>query len=175
MEAAGDSGRLRVLLVARQAGEWWTGLDTESDLVRHLVARTPVLGLAPALDTDRGDLQVIEEALPFFAAARGRVVPQVTFTVNSTERLPVLVLHAAALVAVLDEEQGTARGRAAAGLGVLDRLLGHERRLWEKTARRARVGVDLAVLQQVVAAVALLLDPEDQDEEADEDGGAAGT
>ncbi|GLX11171.1 hypothetical protein Misp03_80970 [Microbispora sp. NBRC 16548] len=166
LEATGDAGRLRVLLLARQAGEWWTELDTESDAVRALVARTPVLELAPALDADRSDLQVIEEALPFFAAARGRPVPRMSFTVTSAERLPVLVLHAAALVAVLDEEQGTAGGRAAADLGVLDRLLGHERRLWDKTARRAGVGVALAVLQQVVAAVALLLDAQDHDEDA---------
>ncbi|MEV7009354.1 tetratricopeptide repeat protein [Streptosporangium sp. NPDC051022] len=166
LEAAGDAGRLRVLLVARQAGEWWTELDTESDAVRDLVSRVSVLDLAPALDTDRGDLQVIQEALPSFAAARGRPVPQVSFTVDAAERLPVLVLHAAALVAVLDEEQGSARGRAAANSGVLDRLLGHERRLWDKTARRAEVGVDRAVLRQVVAAVALLLDPQDHDEQA---------
>ncbi|MEV0419360.1 tetratricopeptide repeat protein [Streptosporangium canum] len=166
LEAAGDADRLRVLLVARQAGEWWTELDTESYAVRDLVARTSMLELAPALDTERGDLQVVEEALPFFAAARGCSVPQIAVTFNSAERLPVLVLHAVALVAVLDEEQGTAGGRAAADLGVLDRLLGHERRLWDKTARRAGVGVDLAVLQQVVAAVALLLSPQDHDEKA---------
>ncbi|MBB5626671.1 tetratricopeptide repeat protein [Sphaerisporangium krabiense] len=166
LEAAGHASRLRVLLLARQAGEWWTELDTESHAVRDLVARTSVLELAPALDTNREDLQVIEEALPSFAAALGCPVPQVTFTVDSEERLPVLVLHAAALVAVLDQEQGTAGGRAAAEFGVLERLLGHERRLWDKTARRAGVGMDLAVLQQVIAAVALLLDPRDHDEEA---------
>ncbi|MEV4159947.1 hypothetical protein [Nonomuraea dietziae] len=164
LEAAGQASGLRVLLVARQAGEWWTELDTESHAVRDLVARTSVLELAPALDSDRDDLQVIEDALPSFAAALGCPVPQVAFTVDAEERLPVLVLHAAALVAVLDQEQGTVGGRAAAEFGVLERLLGHERRLWDKTARRAGVGVDLAVLQQVIATVALLLDPQDQDE-----------
>ncbi|WP_433465941.1 hypothetical protein [Spirillospora sp. CA-128828] len=136
-EAMGDARGLRVLLLARQAGEWWTVLDTESDATRALAARTPVLELTAALDDQRDDVQVIEEALPFYAAARGRPVPQVRFTVDSAVRLPVLVLHAAALVAVLDDEQGSRGGRAAADLGVLDRLLGHERRLWDKTARQA--------------------------------------
>ncbi len=164
-EAAGDARGLRVLLLARQAGEWWTALDTESDATRALAARTPVLELAAVLDDQRGDVEVIEEALPFFAAARGRPVPRVTFTVGPGVRLPVLVLHAAALVAVLDAEQGGGGGRAAADLGVLDRLLGHERRLWDKTARRAGVGVALPVLEQVIAA-AVLLDVQDAGEAA---------
>ncbi|MFG1862361.1 hypothetical protein [Microbispora bryophytorum] len=166
LEATGDAGRLRVLLMARQTGDWWTELDTESDAVRDLVARTSMLELAPALDAHRTDLQVIEEALPFFAAALGHPAPQMSFTVASAERLPVLVLHAAALVTVLDEEQGTAGARAAADLGVLDRLLGHERRLWDKTARRAGAGVALPVLQQVIATVTLLLNAQDHDEDA---------
>jgi tetratricopeptide (TPR) repeat protein len=73
----------------------------------------------------------------------------------------MLVLHAAALVAVLDDEQGTSGGRAAADMGVLDRLLGHERRLWDKTAQRAGLAVRLSVLEQVVAAGVLLLGPQE--------------
>ena len=155
-ERTGDARGLRVLLLARQVGEWWTSLDTESDATRVLASRTPVLELAAALDEQRDDIQVIEDALPFYAAARGRPVPQVTFTITSSARLPVLVLHAAALVAVLDDEQGTAGGRAAADLGVLDRLLGHERRLWDKTAHHLGLTVRLPVLQQVIAAAVLL-------------------
>ncbi|WP_272499213.1 tetratricopeptide repeat protein [Actinomadura litoris] len=162
-----DGGRgLRVLLLARQVGEWWTALDTESDAMRALAARTPVLELAAALDDQRDDVQVIEEALPFYAAARGRPVPRVRFTVGAGVRLPVLVLHAAALVAVLDAEQGVGGGRAAADLGVLDRLIGHERRLWDKAARRVGLGVALPVLEQVIAAVVLLLDVQDSGEAA---------
>ncbi|WP_187437866.1 tetratricopeptide repeat protein [Actinomadura decatromicini] len=172
-EAAGDAGGLRVLLLARQAGEWWTSLDTESDATRDLAARTPVLELAAALDDRCDDVQVIEEALPFYAAARGRPVPRVRFTVDSSgssgssgssERLPVLVLHAAALVAVLDDELGMSGGRAAADLGVLDRLLGHERRLWDKAAQRAGLSVRLSVLEQVVAVGVLVLDPQEAGE-----------
>ncbi|MFI0412337.1 tetratricopeptide repeat protein [Actinomadura sp. 3N508] len=165
-EAVGDAGGVRVLLLARQAGEWWTSLDTESDATRDLVARTPVLELAAALDDRRDDVQVMQEALPFYAAVRGRPVPRVRFTVGSAVRLPVLVLHAAALVAVLDDERGTSGGRAAADLGVLDRLLGHERRLWDKAARRAGLAVRLPVLEQVVAAAVLLLDPEEEGDES---------
>ena len=163
-EAAGAAQGLRVLLLARQVGEWWTSLDAESDATRALAARTPVLELAAALDDQRDDVQVIEEALPFYAAALGRTAPRVTFMVDSSSRLPVLVLHAAALVAVLDDEQGTTGGRAAADLGVLDRLLGHERRLWDKTARQLGLTVGLPVLQQVIAATVLLLNAQDDAE-----------
>jgi tetratricopeptide (TPR) repeat protein len=165
-EAAGDARALRVLLLARQAGEWWTSPDTESDATRALAARAPMLELAAALDDQRDDVQVIEDALPFYAAALGRPVPQVTFTVESSARLPVLVLHAAALVAALDDEQGTSGGRAAADLGVLDRLLGHERRLWDKTARKAGLTVQPSVLEQVIATAVLLLDPQERGEAA---------
>jgi len=155
---------LRVLLLARQIGDWWTELDAESDATQVLASRTPVLELAAALGDELNDLRVIKHALPFYAAARGRSVPQVTFTASSSARLPVLVLQTAALVAVLDDEHGTSGGRAAADLGVVDRLLGHERRLWIKTAQRVGLTVGLPVLEQVVAAVVILLDAKDNDE-----------
>jgi tetratricopeptide (TPR) repeat protein len=158
-EAAGNDG-VRVLLVARAAGEWWSELDTDSDLVSDLISRVAALELAAALDETRSDVEVIEAAVVVFAFLRGVRVPETTFTIGGDVRLPVLVLHAAALVAVLDAESGEPGGRAAVNLGVLDRLLGHERRLWHRTAQRAGLHVRLAVLQQVVAVVALLLDPQ---------------
>ncbi|MCI2415816.1 tetratricopeptide repeat protein [Saccharopolyspora sp. K220] len=164
-EAAGRTGGLRVLLLARHVGEWWTALDTTSDATRALTARTLTRELSPPLDAQHDNLRIFQEALPCYAKARGRPTPEAELP-NSSEQLPVLVLHAAALVAVLDDEQGTHGGRAAADLGVLDRLLGHESRLWADTAQRSGVGVSLPVLEQVIAVLALLPDSKSGNESA---------
>ncbi|TDD34909.1 tetratricopeptide repeat protein [Saccharopolyspora elongata] len=164
-EAAGSTGGLRVLLLARHVGEWWTALEAASDATRVLRDRSLTRELVPALDAEHDNRRIFLEALPFYAKARGRPVPQAAPPAVS-EPLPVLVLHAAALVAVLDDEQGTQAGRAAADLGVLDRLLDHESRLWADTARRLGVSVSPPVLEQVIAVVALLVDPDSSTEAA---------
>ncbi|MFD1116240.1 tetratricopeptide repeat protein, partial [Sphaerisporangium aureirubrum] len=155
-------GRLRVLLVARQVGEWWDQLGADVPVVRELVEDTLVVELAVALDDQRSDADVVRAALPYFADRLGVDVPQriVVEMPGGQGRLPVLVLHAAALVAVLDRSGptgavGSGGVRAVVDMGVLGRLLGHESRLWRGAAQRAGLGLDLAVLKQVVAVMAL--------------------
>ena len=71
--------------------------------------------------------------------------------------MPVLLLHAAALVAVLRSAAAPAAGlQLDVGTGVLDELLEHEARYWQRAARATGLSTDSAVLGQVTAAAALL-------------------
>ena len=89
-----DPGRVRVLLLARSAGEWWDRLAEESSAAvgRLLAAAGPVRLEAPV----SGELSDAElaAAVPFFARALGVPVPSaVVFDLPAGRRVPVLVLH----------------------------------------------------------------------------------
>ena len=71
-------------------------------------------------------------------------------------RVPVLVLHAAALVAVLRSAEDPVRRQRVAVGAALDELLEHEARYWRRTAAAARLSDDGRVFKPVVAAAALL-------------------
>ncbi|MFI7028202.1 tetratricopeptide repeat protein [Microbispora rosea] len=156
--AEGNASGVRVLLLARQAGEWWDLLGTKAAAaVRDLVAATPVAVLSAALDEGVSAEDVAAEAVPCFARVLGTPAPSVQFMVTDGRRLPVLVLHAAALLAVLDSQADGGDGsRAMVDMGVLAALLGHEGRLWVDSAEQAGLGLALTTIKQVMAAVALL-------------------
>lgn len=158
-EAADETGKLRALLIARRADEWWDDLRTApSDALRSLVARTSIMRLTPELDAEHDNRRTIQEALPYYAKELGQPVPDVEIDLAGTEPLPVLVLHTAALVAVLDEAEGTGSATLYAYNGVLDRLLDHERALWKNSAPQAGITIRLLVLEQVIAVMTLLFD-----------------
>ena len=73
------------------------------------------------------------------------------------ERVPVLVLHAAALVAVLrSNAEDAVPLRIVVATGVLDELLEHEARYWRRAAVAAEITGDGRVLKPAVAVAALL-------------------
>jgi tetratricopeptide (TPR) repeat protein len=166
LTSLGQAGGVRVLLVAREAGEWWELAGTKAPVaVRDLVVAAAVTvlpkalererdpALAAAVERERDPAEVVAEAVPWFARVLGVPAPPVTFTMAAGERPAVLVLHAAALTAVLDSRVGA---RAVVDLGVLDSLLGHEGRLWIDSAERAGLGLTFTTIKQLVAVVALL-------------------
>ncbi|WP_344127729.1 tetratricopeptide repeat protein [Saccharopolyspora halophila] len=158
-EAAGKTGKLRVLLIARHAGEWWDDLrTTDSDATRSLVTRTSIMRLEPELDADHDNRRTIQEAMPYYAKALGRPTPDFEIGLAEAEPLPVLVLHTAALVAVLDDAEGTGSATLYADNGVLDRLLGHERALWKSSARQVGIAIRPLILEQVIAVITLIFD-----------------
>jgi hypothetical protein len=102
---AADIGMVRVLLLARSAGQWWEQLAAGEGAIRDLVAEAGPEGtqLSEVLDEQLGDQEMVERALPMFAAALGVDPPDHVVLANSaSRRARVLELHAAALVAVLD-------------------------------------------------------------------------
>jgi hypothetical protein len=155
--AAGDPGgpALRVLLLARSAGEWWQQLqDSCPDQVSDLLPDAPVTLGPVAGSTGQGE--VFAEALAAFAALRGIPCPDAGLRPTDADAV-VLAVHAAALLAVLDAEDAAAGGTGGAGGDVLGGLLRHERRYWQRSlAGRVAVSLDPDVTDRVVTAGCLI-------------------
>jgi tetratricopeptide (TPR) repeat protein len=169
-DIAGDSGgRLRVLLIARGEGEWWARLKgSPDDKVRALVAEAGLIRvgvLAGGLD----GAEVVRAAVPEFARAVGAAVPEVVEVSIPAEAVPVLVLHAAALLTVLDarDHPGAGPARVVADEGVLARLLGRETAFWLASAAAAGLsgagGIDSVTAGQVVAVACLFAAADESD------------
>jgi hypothetical protein len=133
---AGPQGQLRVLLLARGAGEWWDRLGEDPDAaVRALVAHARPHVLSPALAAAISDEEVVRAAVADFSRVLSVPAPEQVRVDIRAERPSVLVLHAAALVAVLDAA-GRPRDERSAGVvavaeaGVVEELLSHERAYW---------------------------------------------
>ena len=133
---AADAGPVRVLLLARSAGEWRERLAAAEPAVRELLAGAG--GDEPLAATVSGELSnedLVAAAVPVFAAALGVPAPERVLVEAGPRTVRVLDLHAAALVAVL--RSARARGPVRVSVGdVLDELLGHEERFWQGTAGR---------------------------------------
>jgi hypothetical protein len=162
--ASDDGLTLRVLLLERSTGPWWSQLGAAEPAVRDLLVAAGPDGdvLESALDADLTDADLFHGAVRDFAAEIGiQPVPDVNL-VRPSGRASILELHAAALVAVLNAAEAP-EGRAANVelTGVLDELLRHEERFWVGTAKAQSLmtgptGLTAATLCQVVAANSLL-------------------
>ena len=158
---AADEGPVRVLLLARSAGEWWERLAAAQPAVRELLAAAGTGDPLPVpVTAGLSNEQIVETAVPAFAAALGVPPPERVAVDAGTGAVRVLDLHAAALVAVL--RSATSGGPAQVRVAdVLDELLGHEARFWQGTAERLGLtsgpgGLTAAQLRRVVVAGALL-------------------
>ncbi len=95
----GDGPRLRVILLARQRGDWWRALRHADEEVKELIAASPEPRRLGSLDMDRG--AAFGEALLAFAEASGGgdgELPAPTLEGADYDR--VLHLHMAALAAI---------------------------------------------------------------------------
>ncbi len=132
--AARDEGQVRILLLARQAGDWWQHLGAGGGAVRDLVAAASpfVLPLAEEVGAQLSAQDLARQAIPYFAARLDVPPPDPgKVTLGSEEQLRVLDLHAAALIAVIASAESPAstpiRMNAAT---VLETVLGHEKHYW---------------------------------------------
>jgi tetratricopeptide (TPR) repeat protein len=151
--AAGYDGgpALRVVLLARSAGEWWQQLASSGDeeLGELLAAVMPVV-LGP-LACGGGQREVFAEAVAAFAEELGVACPDAVMAGVAPDAV-VLVVHAAALLAVLDAATTTAAGPGSDPMGG---LLRHEARYWQRSAAARSLGLDLSVLRRAVAVACL--------------------
>ncbi|MFJ6169206.1 tetratricopeptide repeat protein [Micromonospora orduensis] len=152
--------RVRVLLLARTAGPWWTTLSAtvheHAALLDALTGdRRNLTALGARIDA-RLPAEVVAHAAEVFGRKLKRPVPADIENRRYPGGAPVLRLHAAALVAVL--------GGSAEGYGrgdVLEEVLGHERRYWRASANRQRIELPAdeteadALLARVVGVAAL--------------------
>jgi hypothetical protein len=155
--AAADPGPIRVLLLTRVLGEWWERLAGGSapEVAALLAGDEPVLLDAP-VRPDVPDAVLAEDAVPYVADALGVGAfgrPQVE---RAARRLPVLVLHAATLGALL---RFVAKPGPAVRVVVSDEAIGelleHEARHWRRAASAAGLPEADAVVSQFVAAAAV--------------------
>jgi hypothetical protein len=168
-----DVGLVRVLLLARRAGEWWDRLNSsEAPRVRYVVAdaNRAHVELSDELEPGVSAIEVIRWAIPSFASRLNVPAPQqVQVIVSEVTRIRVLELHAAALIAVLraQEPPSSVQLRVTAG-EILDDLLRHESHYWIGRAQAVSLlagpsGLSMKQLRQVVA-VECLLGAADRDE-----------
>ena len=147
-------GKLRVLLLARSAGDWWE---------RRLVSRLSSADDRTALRNGSFELladaagpsdqqQVFERALRSFAHRLDLEVPSTRLlTVDRGPAPPVLNLHAAALAALLG--RGQVIGTDAA---VFVELLEHEAHYWQASALASGLDLDERQWRQAVAVATLI-------------------
>lgn len=162
---------LRVLLLARSAGQWWDQLGSAEPGVRELVSAagpdgTPV---APAVSHELTDDQIVRQAIPRFADALAVDPPRRVEIVLRPGRARILELHGAALVAVLDSVRQPADSVIRVRISdVMDELLRHEARFWLGSARTQGIldgssGLTTSMVRQAVA-VSCLIGASDEDE-----------
>ncbi len=173
---AADNGKIRLLLLARSAGQWWEQLAAGEVAIWDLLVqggldiaanrepgrlRGVLIPLGEVLDKEISDEEQVLRAVPVFAAALGVSPPDHVSVITRPGRARVLELHAAALVAVLEWVTAPKlKPRVELG-GVLNELLRHEERFWLGSALAQGLvygltGMTPAMLRQVVAAGCLL-------------------
>ncbi|WP_157815354.1 tetratricopeptide repeat protein [Kitasatospora sp. CB02891] len=160
----------KLLLLARTDGDWWQQAVTADDTAQDHLEYAPTRRLDPLQDEPAGRpaayraaLDALAAALPFVDGQSGPDWPGVAATLPIAPNLDqpgygnALTLQMAALADLLDTT-GTAGfdGRPGAA-AVEDRLLGHERRYWQRTATALGLSPALSVraLDAVVAAANL--------------------
>jgi tetratricopeptide (TPR) repeat protein len=152
--ALADPGPIRVLLVARSLGGWWDRLVGEPGTGSLLT--TAPLPVKTPLSAQTADSEVAAAAVPYFARTLSLDEPATVEVERSALRLPVLLLHAAALLAVLESAADLGRrSRVIIDGGVLRELLRWEARYWRRSAAAAGLPEDEALITQVVAAATL--------------------
>jgi Tetratricopeptide repeat len=151
-----DGPDLRVLLLARSAGEWWRQLGASAEERTAALLEISVLLTLGPMRAAGGMQEVFDEALAGFAQAMGTKRPDTKLILSDPDPV-VLVVHAAALLTVLDDAAGAQPpDRAVSAQEVLDALLRHEARYWVRSAAGRGLNLDVSVLRLVVAVGCLI-------------------
>jgi hypothetical protein len=145
--------QVRVLLIARGAGDWWRQLAAEVPSVseRALLRKAGRTRLGDLSRSQRDWGEQYAEAVRVFRDQLNADEPAGPIP-ELGSRVPILVIHVAALVAVLESRSGQL-GRQNE---VLTRLLEHEDRYWQRCAESSHLA-DLSptVRAQSVALLSL--------------------
>ena len=153
---------VRVLLLARSVGEWWQQLiaSTVAVLSETLTSVQPI-ALGPLTDPS-GQREVFQLARQAFAAELNTSYPETAQLPSLDPCAPALVVHAAALLMVLDHRTGQVTGTGPHANDVIAGLLRHEARYWQQT--QVPYGLDLGpVVSRRVVAVGTLVGADDEE------------
>lgn len=143
---------VRVLLLARSAGEWWDQLvaGCNTRLGETLTAMSP-LALGPVTGPTR-QREVFEQAVTAFATRLGRPRPSGSRPPAFRPDALILVVHAAALVSVLDHHSPDGTDQAGDAAAVIGRLLLHEAKYWQQSQTQYGLSLGPSLTRRVVAA-----------------------
>jgi len=126
-----DKQWVRVLLIARAAGDWWDELAEKAETFREqsILENAKHMRLSALKCNGASFKQHYDEAIRAFSG-KLNVSPPTARDADLHEDAPILVVHVAALVAVLGFE-GLPPDQQDK---LLSRLLGHEERYWQRSA-----------------------------------------
>ena len=157
LSAVAQPGRtpVRILLLARSAGDWWDRLRKQTFELEKALARASGTELPPLEDNQAGRAQAFTEAVTDYAAALQGIdwpfMPpdNVTMPELTDERFgSPLRLQMTALAALLG-------GGVASAEPVEEAVLGHEARYWERAATQEGLDLHEETLRRAVAAAVL--------------------
>jgi tetratricopeptide (TPR) repeat protein len=132
------AGRVRLLLLARAAGDWWEGFRRESRKQGSMLDGIAEHELAALHSTLNDRQRGFRDAVAAFARHRGHIAtPSVMPDLADPKYGSVLNVHLAALAAVLRAEQPT--GRSARLVDPTARALECEQGHWSDVARASEL------------------------------------
>jgi len=143
--------QVRILLLARDGGEWWDNLPSKDPHCEALLSGYATTGpytLPPLHAEEAGRRHAYRQALTAFADALGVSAPNVVPELVGDHFSRPLYLQMAALLALHGERPTTADGLTRA-------LLNHERRYWNRLLAHFTIGEPEQHAQQLLALTTL--------------------
>ena len=138
-------------------GEWWQQLINGSSYqLSELLAAVRPITLGPVCGRP-SEQEVFHNALVTFAGELGVACPEARIALSGAYAV-ILVIHAAALIAILDNSP-SAESKAAAPRSreeVLAGLLRHEARYWQQSLAARDLALDPEVVRRAVAVGCLI-------------------
>ncbi|MCT2583346.1 tetratricopeptide repeat protein [Actinophytocola gossypii] len=157
----GGATPVKVLMLARTTGSWWTALTSEDATVEALLDGTIEHALGELEPEPNGRRQAYRAAVDAFAAALPHVPdlaehPWAELAANLPDPVlddqTALTLHMTALADLLD----AAHPLTGRDFAVEDRVLRHERRYWTRAAQGVLSALSMEALTDALAAAVLL-------------------
>ncbi len=146
---------LRIVLLARNCGGWWQELVNGTDYrLDGMLTAAPPIRLGP-VPHGAAQTEVFDAAVTEFAAWLGVARPVAGLDLSDPEAA-ILIVHAAALSAVLDHIEGVADEHPRSRADVLESLLRHELRYCAQAAAARGLRLDLGAQRRAVAAACLI-------------------
>lgn len=149
-EGAGSLRRMRLLLLARNRGDWWEALRQADTALDAWLGETPPRELLPLAMERSARERVFHDAAERFARRRGRTYANPGSVALSDGRfVRVLYLHMAALAWV--------EGLAFEANTLMDVVLDHEERFWDTRLQQSdwALSAQRWLARQVLAAATL--------------------
>ncbi|MEQ1741640.1 MAG: toll/interleukin-1 receptor domain-containing protein [Candidatus Nitrotoga sp.] len=148
------AAKVRLLLLARSDGDWWTSLLLESPELESILTTSPPLILRALSDTPNLAEQVYKAARSAFCTRLG--VPEIQTRPRRQFAMDVTPLDVQTL-ALLDVMEVRSRSEPEAGHSPAERMLNHERRYLRAAVVAEGIdGLETSDMDRILAVMALL-------------------